>query len=94
MTFKRELKTHLYKSVYTCLICSLCVWFLFLISLVEGIMCHSTHYFTIVFNISLLQYVQLVSNVALSCILYMLLLFDVEIIYLLDGNKCTHLLIW
>ena len=60
-------------------------------SLVEGIMCHSIHYFTIVFNISLLQYVQLVSNVSLSCILYMLLPFDVGIIYLLDVNKCTHL---
>ena len=58
-------------------------------SLVEGIMCHSIHYFTIVFNISLLQYVQLVSNVLLSCILYML--FDVGMIYLLDVNKCTHL---
>ena len=42
-------------------------------------MCHSIHYFTIVFNISLLQYVQLVSNVSLSCILYMLLPFDVGI---------------
>ena len=41
-------------------------------SLVEGIMCQSIHYFTIVFNISLLQYVQLVSNVSLSCIFYML----------------------
>ena len=60
-------------------------------SLVEGIMCHSIHYFTIVFNISLLQYVQLVSNVSLSCILYMLLPFDVGIIYLLDVNKCIHL---
>ena len=60
-------------------------------SLVEGIMCHSIHYFTIVFNISLLQYVQLVSNVSLSCILYMLLPFDVGIIYLLYVNKCTHL---
>ena len=60
-------------------------------SLVEGIMCHSIHYFTIVFKISLLQYVQLVSNVSLSCILYMLLPFDVGIIYLLDVNKCTHL---
>ena len=60
-------------------------------SLVEGIMCHSIHYFTIVFNISLLQYVQLVSNVSLSCILYMLLPFVVGIIYLLDVNKCTHL---
>ena len=60
-------------------------------SLVEGIMCHNIHYFTIVFNISLLQYVQLVSNVSLSCILYMLLPFDVGIIYLLDVNKCTHL---
>ena len=59
-------------------------------SLVEGIMCHSIHYFTIVFNISLLQYVQLVSNVSLSCILYMLLPFDVGIIYLLDVNTCTH----
>ena len=58
-------------------------------SLVEGIMCHRIHYFTIVFNISLLQYVQLVNNV--SCILYMLLPFDVGIIYLLDVNKCTHL---
>ena len=38
-------------------------------------------YGTIVFNISLLQYVQLVSNVSLSCILYMLLPFDVGIIY-------------
>ena len=53
-------------------------------------MCQSIHYFTIVFNISL-QYVQLVSNVSLSCILYMLLPFDVGIIYLLDVNKCTHL---
>ena len=50
-------------------------------------MCHSIHYFTIVFNISLLQYVQLVSNVSLSCILYMLLPFDVGIIYLLDVNS-------
>ena len=32
---------------------------LFLMSLVDGIMCHRIHYFTIVFNISLLQYVQL-----------------------------------
>ena len=62
-------------------------------SLVERIMCHSIHYFTIVFNISLLQYVQLVSNVSLSCILFMLLPFDVGIIYLLDVNKCTHLYI-
>ena len=90
-TFKRELKTHLYKSVYTCLICSLSISILFLMSLVEGIMCHSIHYFTIVFNILLLQYVQLVSNVSLSCILYMLLPFDIGIIYLLDVNKCTHL---
>ena len=60
-------------------------------SLVEGSMCHSIHYFTIVFYISLLQYVQLVSNVSLSCIFYMLLPFDVGIIYLLDVNKCTHL---
>ena len=60
-------------------------------SLVEGIMCHNIHYFTIVFNVSLLQYVKLVSNVSLSCILYMLLPFDVGIIYLLDVNKCTHL---
>ena len=60
-------------------------------SLVEGIMCHSIHYFTIVFNISLLQYVHLVSNVSLSCIFYMLLPFDVGIIYFLDVNKCTHL---
>ena len=60
-------------------------------SLVEGNMCHSIHYFTIVFNISMLQYVQFVSNVSLSCILYMLLPFDVGIIYLLDVNKCTHL---
>ena len=29
--------------------------------------------------------------VSLSCILYMLLPFDVGIIYLLDVNKCTHL---
>ena len=50
-------------------------------SLIEEIMCHSIHYFTIVLNISLLQYVQLVSNVSLSCILYMLL----------NVNKCTHL---
>ena len=90
-TFKRELKTHLYKSVYTCYICSLSISILFLMSLVVGIMCHSIHYFTIVFNISLLQYVQLVSNVSLSCILYMLLPFDVGIIYLLDVNKYTHL---
>ena len=61
-------------------------------SLVEGIMYHSIHYFTIVFNISLLEYVQLISNVSLSCILYMLLPFDVGIIYLLDVNKCTHLI--
>ena len=40
----------------------------------------------------MLQYVQLVSNVSLSCILYMFLPFDVGIIYLLDVNKCTHLL--
>ena len=79
--FKRELKTHLYKSVYTYLkICSISFSILFLMSLVDGIMCHSIHYFTIVFNISLLQYVQLVSNVSLSCIFYMLLLFDVGII--------------
>ena len=51
-------------------------------SLAEG-MCHSINYFTIVFDISLLQYVQLVSNVSLP--------FDVGIIYLLDVNKCTHL---
>ena len=61
------------------------------VSLVEGIMCHSIHYFPFVFNISLLQYVQLVSNVSLSCILYMLRPFDVGIINLLDVNKCTHL---
>ena len=70
--------------------CSRCISFLFFMSLVEGIMCHSIHYFTIVFNISLLQYVQLV-HVSLSCILYMLLPFDVGIIYLPDVNKCTHL---
>ena len=55
-------------------------------SLVEGIVCHSIHYFTIVFNISLLQYVQLVSNVSLYNHVYvndMLLPFDVVIIYLL-----------
>ena len=57
-------------------------------SLVEGIMCHSIHYFTIVINSSLLQYVHLVSNVSLSCIFYMLLPFDVGIIYFLDVNKC------
>ena len=39
----------------------------------------------------MLQYVHLVSNVSLSCIFYMLLPFDVGIIYLLDVNKCTHL---
>ena len=60
-------------------------------SLVEAIICHSIHYFTIVFNISLFQYVQLVSNVTLSFILYMLLPFNVRIIYLLDVNKCAHL---
>ena len=60
-------------------------------SLVEGTMCQSIHYFTIVFNISLLQYVQLVSNVSFSCMLYMLLPFDVGIIYFLDVNICTHL---
>ena len=54
-------------------------------------MCQSIHYFTIVFNILLLQYVQWVSNVSLSCIFYMLLPFDVGIIYLLDVNICTHL---
>ena len=59
-------------------------------SLVEGIMCHSIHNFTIVFIISLLQYVHLVSNVSLSCIFIMLLPFDVGIIYFLDVNKCTH----
>ena len=42
-------------------------------------MCHSIHYFTIVFNISLFQYVHLVSNVSLSCTFYMLLPFDVGI---------------
>ena len=61
-------------------------------SLVEGIMPHSIHYITIVFNISLLQYVHLVSNVSLSCIFYMLLPFDIGIIYLLDVNKCSHLI--
>ena len=60
-------------------------------SLIEGMMCHSIHYFTIEFNISLLQHVHLVSNVSLSCIFYMLLPYDVGIIYSLDGNKCTHL---
>ena len=60
-------------------------------SLVEGTMCQSVHYFTIVFNIPLLQYVQLASNVSLSCIFYMLLPFDVGIIYLLYVNICTHL---
>ena len=53
-------------------------------SLAEGIMCHIIHYFTIVFNISVLQYVHLVSNVSIICILYMLLPFDVGIIHLLD----------
>ena len=62
-------------------------------SLVEGIMCHSIHYFTIVFNISLLQCVYLVSNVSLACMFYMLLPFDVGIIYFLDVNKCTHLVV-
>ena len=51
------------------LLCSICISFLFLMSLIEGIMCHSIHYFTIVFNTSLWQYVQLVSNVLLSCII-------------------------
>ena len=60
-------------------------------SLVEGTMCQSIYYFTIIFNISLLKYVQLVSNVSLSCILYMLLPFDVGNIFLLDVNICTHL---
>ena len=36
------------------------------------------------------NYVHLVSNVSLSCIFYMLLPFDVGIIYLLDVNKCTY----
>ena len=39
-------------------------------TLVEGIMCHSIHYFTIVFDISLLQYVQLVSSVIIMYTLY------------------------
>ena len=52
---------------------------------------HLFIYFTIVFNILLLQYVHLVSNVSLSCIFYMLLPLDVGIIYLLDVNKCIHL---
>ena len=39
----------------------------------------------------MLQSVHFVSNVSLSCILYMLLPFDVGIIYLLDVNKCIHL---
>ena len=52
-------------------------------SLVEGIMCHSIHYFTIVFNISILQYVHSVSNVYLSCICCNRLMLDV--------NKFTHL---
>ena len=56
-------------------------------------MCHSIHYFTIVFNISLLQYVQLVSNVSLSCIFICCYRFDVRIIYLLDVNKCIHLVV-
>ena len=60
-------------------------------SLVEEIMSNSIHYFTIVFNISMLQYVHLVSNVYLACIVYILLPFDVGIIYLPDVNKCTHL---
>ena len=46
---------------------------------------------SIVINISLLQNVNYVSNMYLSCILYMLLPLDVGIIYLLDVNKCTHL---
>ena len=80
-----------YKIAYNSLTRNFQTGILFLMSLVEGIMCHSIHYSTIVFNISLLQYVQLVSNVSLSCILYMLLPFDVGIIYLLDVNKCKHL---
>ena len=75
----------------TCYICSICISFLFLMSLVEGIMCLSIHYFNIGVNISLLQYVHLVSNVLLSCIFNMLLPFDVGIIYFLDVNKCAHL---
>ena len=54
-------------------------------------MCHSIHYFTIEFNILLLQYGHLVSNVSLSCIFYMLLPIDVGFIYLLYVNKYTHL---
>ena len=37
------------------------------------------------------NYVQLVSNVSLSCIFYMSIPFDVGIIYLIDVNICTHL---
>ena len=92
-TFKQELK-HIYINLYTHVkYVGFCISFLFLMSLVEGIMCHSIHYFTIVFNISLLQYVHLVSNVSVSCIFYMLLPFDVGINYFLDVNV-NVLLYW
>ena len=87
----RDFQTGIKNTLIQICIYIISISILFLMSLVEGIMCHSIHYFTIVFNISLLQYVQSVSNVLLSCILYMLLPFDVGIIYLLDVNKCTHL---
>ena len=58
-------------------------------SLVEGIMCHSIHYFTIVFNISMLQYVHLVSIVMCHCHVYLYVVTFSFRNYLL--SICTHL---
>ena len=67
-TFKRKLKTHLYKSVYSYQIC-LYLHFVFVSHVISRRNYVSQHYhFTIVFNSSMLQYVHLVSNVYLSCI--------------------------
>ena len=60
-------------------------------SLVEGNWCHSIHCLIIIFNISMLQYVHYVNNVSLSCIIILLLPFDIGILYLLDVNNCIHL---